>query len=496
MATKTNSRTAADTTASDPAGSERFFGEAGRGKALLHISSQARFNPGLILLMGDKGSGRRFLLQRVLQRINQKPGLMGVIDQVVRTRADLFNAIADAFELEDIPDESPAVLEERVLDFLQTSMASHRPVVLAVEDIQLFSLSMLEELIKLLKRYKRINLLLVGDADLSAMIRQINTDNRTCHELLLKPLSRGEIRQFINWRLPFAVDGAEFEDIVNTTQGNLALLEREAHKKEQARAQRLAQKKSFLPKISLPNVSVPKLALPKPALPKLDRRVAMGLGAAVLVGLLAWSFMSYWQRPPTQPPSPAPVKTQVKKAPVPAKPPLPLEQRRPAQDAPTVAAVVAPEPVAVPPVEVPVKIVEPVPALARQVEVRATSKTEVTSKAVEVTSKAVEVTSHAETTNGMTGEAWLQSLPLKHYTLQLIAGQSRDNLERFVAKHSNLGELHIVRTQRDGADWYLVLYGDYSGWKASQEAIAALPDELKALGPWARRSAEVQALIR
>lgn len=272
---------------SSPADGDRFFSEAGRGKALLQIISLARSSAGIILLMGEEGSGRSFLLERLYVRANQKPALMGLIKQVVKTRADLFHAIAEAFSVELAGDETQDSVEERVMEFLQGSYVTHRPVIVAVSDIQLFSLSMLEELLKLLKRYKKISLLLVGDMNLSAMLKRLDAEKISPREVVLNPLSAGEIRQYVNWRLSFPLEQREFNDLVHTTGGNLALLEREARKKEIAHEALLASKKSFMQQLK-----------------NVDRRVWMACAVLlVLVGV----FVAY-----TTLNKPAPVVAKVK----------------------------------------------------------------------------------------------------------------------------------------------------------------------------------------
>lgn len=447
----------------------RFFSEAGRGKALLHIISLARSSAGIILLMGEEGSGRSFLLERLYVRANQKPALMGLINQVVKNRADLFHAIAAAFSVKLVGNETQDSLEERVMEFLQGSYVTHRPVILAVSGIQLFSLNMLEELLKLLKRYKKISLLLVGDMNLSAMLKRLDTEKTSPREVVLNPLSAGEIRQFVNWRLSFLLEQREFNDLVHTTRGNFALLEREARKKEIAHEALLANKKSFLQQIK-----------------NVDRRI--WITCAMLL-VLAAAVVVY-----TNVNEPAPAVAKVK---IPPKEKIvpEIEVAPKVEVIPEVKAVpemeVVPKVESVPKIEVvpkPIPEVEVVPEVRIVPEVKVVSKMEIAPK-MEV---APEVSASVEDD----AAARVMSLPPKHYTLQLLAAKSRKNLAQFLSEHTGLGELWVVRTERDGADWYVVLYGDYAGWKESQAGIAALPEDVKAISPWARRVSEVQALMK
>jgi len=447
---------------------DRFFSEAGRGKALLHIISLARSSAGIILLMGDAGSGRRFLLERLYIRANQKPALMGLIHQVVKTRADLFHAIAEAFSVELTNNETQDSLEERVMEFLQGSYVTHRPVIVAVSDIQLFSLSMLEELIKLLHRYKKISLLLVGDMNLSAMLKRLDIEKISPREVVLKPLGEGEIRQFVNWRLSFPLEQREFNDLVHTTGGNLALLEREAAKKEVAYEQALANKKSLSQQLK-----------------NLDRRLWI---VSVVLLLLAGVFVGYSILN-----QPAPV---VSKAKLPPKEKvIPKIEVAPKEETAVKIERVPKEEFA-PKVEVAPKI-EAVPMMEVAPKVEAVPKVESVPKPMPKIETPLPKEMAPKIFMPVENDvARVLSLPPKHYTLQLLAAKSRKNLSQFLSEHSALGELWVVRTEREGADWYVVLYGDYAGWKEAQAGIAALPEDVKALSPWARRVSDVQLLIK
>lgn len=177
-----------------------YFNEAARGKTLLHIINLARFNPGVIGLMGDEGSGRSRLAEKMMERVNQKQGFAAVITRSVKTRSDLHEAMKECLAIESTDGEKPDYTAQRIDDFLQVTAAQYRPVIIAIDDIQLFSLAMLEELIGMIAKHKRISLLLLGDRHLGEMIRHLDTANLSCHTASLETLSEGEVRQFLNWR--------------------------------------------------------------------------------------------------------------------------------------------------------------------------------------------------------------------------------------------------------------------------------------------------------
>jgi DamX protein len=450
-----------------------FFPEAGRGKTLLHIVNLARFNPGIILLMGDEGSGRSFLLQKLALRVNKKPGLLAVINRVVKTKPDLYRAIAESFALDVVEGESVDALEERVLDYLPGCFVTHRPVILAVDNIQQFSLSMLEELIGLLRKYKKISLLLIGDNNLSAMLKHLDTGKAVRHEVTLQPQSRGEMRQFINWRLPFAIDDREFEDIVNTTKGNFALLEREAQKKELAhkggqssqenRVIQFARSKKWLLLSMFLLVAATSGALfyftqtdnaadmtttqsiqkPKPVPPEVvestknemvDRQLELLAAPEKITPEIKTVETAIVQKPPVAEQKPVDVPKFVEKP----KPVMPAEP-----------------------------VPEPRPVLVEQKFVAASED-------------------DAEQ---------LLAMSAHHYSIQLLGGQSKKTIDRFMAEHRSLDKLFYFRSERDGKDWYIVMYGEYENRQTAIQAAGELPDELKKTSPWPRRLSEIHLLI-
>lgn len=500
---KINSKNENTDSGAELAGDGRFFPEAGRGKTLLHIVNLARFNPGIIMLMGDEGSGRSFLLHKLTLRVNRKPGLLVTIDQVVKTKSDLYRAIAESFSLDVVKNESADALEERVLDYLPGCFVTHRPVILAVDNIQQFSLSMLEELIKLLRKYKKISLLLIGDNNLAAMLKQLDAEKAVRHEITLPPQNRGEMRQFINWRLPFAIDDREFDDIVNTTKGNFALLEREAQKKELTHQVRqssqdsrivhfIRSKKSLLFMASLlvaitfaalfyvtHDESTPAVTIP-PVSAKIAEPVPVSTSAAdagVNGGEMLDRQLELLTATPEDTGSDA--KETVTKAsePDPVRKPVVVETKI----APSIVELPKPatEPKPVVVIATPVEPIAPAPA------------------AVEASAVAAPVAVEKKVAASLAEDdaAKLLSMNARHYSIQLLGGESKKTIHRFMTEHSKLDKLFYFRSERDGKDWYIVMYGEFDNRQAAIQAAAELPDNLKKTSPWPRRLSEIHLLI-
>lgn len=72
------------------------------------------------------------------------------------------------------------------------------------------------------------------------------------------------------------------------------------------------------------------------------------------------------------------------------------------------------------------------------------------------------------------------------YTLQLIGLSDKKRLESFVHTNHLQGKIDYVHTQKNGKDWYVVLYGHYTTAAQARQAIAVLPKGVQALNPWVR----------
>ncbi|MGE3319181.1 MAG: outer membrane beta-barrel protein [Candidatus Berkiella sp.] len=102
-------------------------------------------------------------------------------------------------------------------------------------------------------------------------------------------------------------------------------------------------------------------------------------------------------------------------------------------------------------------------------------------------SSIAEQTSVAEAPNlpEIHSQPCLQSNP---YTLQLLAARSEENVKKFIRQHDLQNSAYIVRTQRKGKEWYVLLYGEYESKAAAKQASKMLPHSLQKakLKPWIR----------
>ena len=91
--------------------------------------------------------------------------------------------------------------------------------------------------------------------------------------------------------------------------------------------------------------------------------------------------------------------------------------------------------------------------------------------------------------------AWIKVQSGSRYTLQLVAGSSRDTVQAFVGQHRLTGLAAVYQTTREGQPWYVLVYGVFDDQRQAQAAVANLPPEVQKMKPWARSFASVQTDI-
>ena len=72
------------------------------------------------------------------------------------------------------------------------------------------------------------------------------------------------------------------------------------------------------------------------------------------------------------------------------------------------------------------------------------------------------------------------------FTVQLMGTNKASRAKHFIEQYSLHPQAQYYRTQRNGADWYVVTYGRYSDTATARAAIKSLPPTVRAQKPWVR----------
>lgn len=94
------------------------------------------------------------------------------------------------------------------------------------------------------------------------------------------------------------------------------------------------------------------------------------------------------------------------------------------------------------------------------------------------------------------GHDWINRQPGEKYTLQVIASESAESVRRLLARHKFNRQVAVYQFDASGRHLYGIGYGRFLNRDKARAAISELPDELRGNGPWPRRFADIQAIIR
>ena len=100
--------------------------------------------------------------------------------------------------------------------------------------------------------------------------------------------------------------------------------------------------------------------------------------------------------------------------------------------------------------------------------------------------------------SGSAFERQLLAMPAGSFTLQILGASSEANVQAFVERNGGglRQTLGYYRSQRGGAPWFIVAYGEFTTREQANATLRRLPQALSAAGPWVRPIAAAQAEIR
>ncbi len=93
------------------------------------------------------------------------------------------------------------------------------------------------------------------------------------------------------------------------------------------------------------------------------------------------------------------------------------------------------------------------------------------------------------------GSGWVKRQPGHLFTLQIFAAESGDSVDKLFANYRLKRQLAVYRFIKNGKVWYGVTYGRFANAELARNALAELPAKVRKGSPWARRFADIQALI-
>lgn len=82
---------------------------------------------------------------------------------------------------------------------------------------------------------------------------------------------------------------------------------------------------------------------------------------------------------------------------------------------------------------------------------------------------------------------WQAAADARRYAIQLAGSRSKSSLIAFMSGQPLQSNAAYFRTVHEGREWYILLYGPYTGFKDALKALEGLPASLNRYTPWIRR---------
>lgn len=90
----------------------------------------------------------------------------------------------------------------------------------------------------------------------------------------------------------------------------------------------------------------------------------------------------------------------------------------------------------------------------------------------------------------------VQTISPTHYTLQLMGSYTKWRISAFEMAHNLGSSVLVYETHFHQKPWFVMIYGNYSGYHTARRAILALPKPIQILHPWVKSFAAVHREMR
>lgn len=290
-----------------------FFSGGGRGDILDALVYAITSGEGIIKVVGEVGSGKTMLCRMLEERLPENVEIVYLANPSL-SPDDILQAIALEMNLE-VPDNAKRL---QVMHALQQRLvekhAKNRQVVMFIEEAQGMPIETLEE-IRLLsnletEREKLLQIVLFGQPELDENLDQANIRQlreRITHSFHLEPLSRNELRDYVNYRMRAA--GYRGPDVFRPNAFHILARASEGL----TRRINILADKALLAAFAENRHDVKRKDVQKAIAdsrferrrPSLAPRITMALGITMVAGAAAWTVFERSQWPVQHPSAPA-----------------------------------------------------------------------------------------------------------------------------------------------------------------------------------------------
>lgn len=426
----------------DARAASHFFAGGGRGQALDQLEHLATWSRSIIMLTGPLGAGKTTLVARILSHIRLRNRTTIVEPPVgfLSNGEELLRHLLAGLSARAPEDADIATLKAMVVQNAIADSASDRSTLLVLDDAHELSVDVLRTIVDIVdeaKDSRAINVLLAGESSLSAHLEKAVGSKNLPYELKLKPLSTTEIKAFLLEKLgdeTNRLDNTEVQNIARRSGGWPGAVLSEAGKE----------------------------------LKKLDRKRGFPLVHLVWTSALVISLIALVLLQDEKPPERVSENLN-----------LPGQTEQPTDDDLVVADDDTNSRVPVSVIRAPVTNNTTESAVPND-----STPSQASSEPTPPPKPAPTLRVHADT-------EWARSQAPNHFTIQLIGVSALASARQFIAEH-DAKNLQVVRTQRGGQDWYLVVHGSFASRSEAQAAMPNLPSS-DGTKPWVRTFEGIQS---
>ncbi|MCP5018567.1 MAG: hypothetical protein GY938_25295 [Ketobacter sp.] len=480
-----------------------FFPGGGRQELLDQIAHLLRYGPSLLLLYGDQGVGKHYLIDRLLSQLDPDLFDVALVQADVLMNPEVLLAGLSGPWHSRAP-FNVASLQPQLVECASAADDASRVLLLVVSHSQFLDDGSVELLSIMLASCAGlpVKVVLVLDASDPEDVMQLSPlfDQVPDHfRALLAPLTRNETAAYLAYRLHTGGLGhvhfseAHVDQIFNHSLGNVVRVNQIAA--ELLLASLPAKSKSRI-KTDLPWMHLGALVLVVGLLLflVLSRDNATGHSPALDAGSSVTTDLASGARLSSEPAvNQSPLANEPSAIPEPS---TSKTQAEPIKAEPVVSESVTVTEIeqAAEPVSKPIK--EETAASEAKTALAASDKPPAKAEAVKqpeavVVPKPKEAPKQTpKQTDART--AWILSLPPEHYALQLLGAKEKSTVDKFLAMYPSVQKLSYYKTQRNGAPWFVVVQASFPNYEAAKAAVAKLPQKLQKQGPWIRKIEAIQ----
>ena len=179
-------------------------------EAMAHLSYGVQQGGGFILLTGEVGTGKTTLCRNLLKRLPENINLALILNAAVQ-KDELLQSICDELEIKYKKNDSQKTLLNTLNQYLLDSFAKKRKTVLIIDEAQLLSRDVLEQIRMLTNlettKNKLLQIILIGQPELNDILKRQDLrqlSQRVTARYHLNSLRSEDITEYVTTRLKVA----------------------------------------------------------------------------------------------------------------------------------------------------------------------------------------------------------------------------------------------------------------------------------------------------